>query len=115
MAPPLNTPANKPSAISAVYRAPAPLSHPETPLQHTTQHRLTTSLSSHTADNTTNKTTYLSELRNSVVSLQAEINLYLTARMEEDKAQQLKVGGKDESKDEENYGEEVVDDEDEED
>ena len=58
---------------------------------------------------TQEKTAYLSALRSSVVALQNDVNTFLTAKMEEDKAlasaRDLKV---DEKKEEENYGEEVV-------
>ncbi|KAL2265356.1 hypothetical protein VTJ83DRAFT_6456 [Remersonia thermophila] len=68
------------------------------------------------------KTAFLSTLRKSVSALQADINRELTARMEEDKAREAAQagGGKgagkgavvDDEKEEENYGEEVVDEED---
>ena len=62
---------------------------------------------------TTQKTSYLSALRASVVKLQEEVNGFLTRKMEEDKAIAATNGTKvDEKKEEENYGEEVVEDED---
>ncbi|WEW57038.1 hypothetical protein PRK78_002497 [Emydomyces testavorans] len=109
MAPPPNTPANNPSTLNAFYLAPASSSSSssssdpaqrEPPLQHTIQHQLSTSLSSHTADATLLKAAYLSELRGAVTALQSEINAL--------------VEGRDESREEENYGEEVVDEEEEE-
>lgn len=63
------------------------------------------------------KTKYLSELRQSVISMQGQINRELTARMEEDKARDASAaaatGAKvvDDEKEEENYGEEVPEDE----
>jgi hypothetical protein len=69
-------------------------------------------------DSTTveSKTKYLSELRQSVISLQDQVNKELTARMEEDKAREAAAsnGTKivDDEKEEENYGEEVVEEED---
>ncbi|KAK4040464.1 Gon7 family-domain-containing protein [Parachaetomium inaequale] len=63
------------------------------------------------------KAKYLSELRQSVTSLQDRINRELTARMEEDKAREASAaaatGGKvvDDEKEEENYGEEVQEEE----
>jgi len=55
---------------------------------------------------------YLSSLRKATVELQERINKELTDRMEEDKAKDVNGGatGKaiDEKKEEENYGEEVV-------
>ncbi|KAK4251629.1 Gon7 family-domain-containing protein [Corynascus novoguineensis] len=72
------------------------------------------------ADSTTveTKAKYLSELRQSVTSLQDRINRELTARMEEDKAREVSnaaVNGikvVDDEKEEENYGEEVQEEED---
>ncbi|KAL2195900.1 Gon7 family-domain-containing protein [Corynascus similis CBS 632.67] len=72
------------------------------------------------ADSTTveTKAKYLSELRQSVISLQDRINRELTARMEEDKAREASNaainGAKvvDDEKEEENYGEEVQEEED---
>lgn len=61
---------------------------------------------------TKEKTNYLSGLRASVVKLQDEVNTFLTAKMEEDKIIASSSAGKvDEKKEEENYGEEVVDEE----
>lgn len=61
---------------------------------------------------TAEKTAYLSALRAGASQMQAEVNEYLTARMEENKA--TDGGGKDkkgEEKEEEMYGEEDVQDE----
>ncbi|KAG9256711.1 uncharacterized protein F5Z01DRAFT_484132 [Emericellopsis atlantica] len=68
---------------------------------------LPTPSSSATAD----KTQYLQSLREALASTQAEINTELTKRMEEDNG---RAGGKSaaEVKEEENYGEEVVEEED---
>ncbi|KAJ5765354.1 hypothetical protein N7520_004913 [Penicillium odoratum] len=52
---------------------------------------------------------HLTALQSLVPKLQDEINVYLTARMEEDKKAQGQTSEK-ESKEEENYGEEVIDD-----
>lgn len=63
------------------------------------------------------KSKYLSELRQSVISAQGQINRELTARMEEDKAREAGAGTAngakvvDDEKEEENYGEEVVEEE----
>ena len=114
MAPPPNTPANKPSIVKALYRglaSPDP-AQSEPPLHHTFQHELSTSLSSPSPDDISQKSAYLSELKHAVVSLQAEVNTYLTARMEEDSSRisaAARLGEKDERREEENYGEEVVD------
>ncbi|KAI4150695.1 MAG: hypothetical protein L6R39_002183 [Caloplaca ligustica] len=58
------------------------------------------------------KTEYLSSLRTSVTQLQDEVNVFLTEKMDEDKALAAKAGVKvDEKKEEEYYGEEDVGDE----
>ena len=62
---------------------------------------------------------YLGALRKATAELQERINAELTQRMEEDKARDatdaaekgMKNGVVDEGKEEENYGEEVVEDE----
>lgn len=65
-------------------------------------------LPSSSTQNTKEKTEYLSALRKSVILLQAEVNEYLTARMEDDKATTGSSGqAVDEQKQEQNYGEEV--------
>lgn len=62
---------------------------------------------------TEEKTAYLSALRKSVSKLQEEVNSFLTQEMECYKALPLQDGGKvDDKKEEDNYGEEVLDDED---
>lgn len=65
------------------------------------------------------RTTYLCSLKSAVAELQDKINTELTTRMEEDKAREAsanesltsKLKGVDESKEEDNYGEEVVEEE----
>lgn len=60
------------------------------------------------------RTSYLADLRAAVVDVQAKVNKELTARMDEDKAQDAtgpKIPDVDEAKEEENYGEEVVEEE----
>ncbi len=57
------------------------------------------------------KTNYLSALRKSVIKLQEEVNVFLTTKMEEDKALAVNAGMKaDDRAEEENYGEEKVED-----
>ncbi|KAI9848968.1 MAG: hypothetical protein M1837_005857 [Sclerophora amabilis] len=65
------------------------------------------------------KTAQLASLRSSVTKLQDQINTFLTQKMEEDKsttsgngAGDSRARGVDEGKEEENYGEEVVNDDD---
>ncbi|KAM0236025.1 hypothetical protein ACHAPO_005248 [Fusarium lateritium] len=57
---------------------------------------------------TTDKASYLKALRASIADTQSTINQELTARMEQDKARDAAA----EAKEEENYGEEVVEEED---
>ncbi|OIW25829.1 Gon7 family protein [Coniochaeta ligniaria NRRL 30616] len=60
------------------------------------------------------KTSYLAGLRAAVVDTQEKVNKELTARMDEDKARDAtgqKIADVDEAKEEENYGEEVVEEE----
>ena len=53
---------------------------------------------------------YLTVLRSAVVALQEETNKFLTQKMEEDNASSGQIQNSDDAKEEENYGEEVVDD-----
>jgi hypothetical protein len=76
-------------------------------------HKLATPATSDTAD----RVAYLTALRKATAELQERINTELTQRMEEDKAREAtgeagkgkKNGPVDEGKEEENYGEEVID------
>ncbi|PVH83847.1 Gon7-domain-containing protein [Cadophora sp. DSE1049] len=114
MASPAPTPTTTNStspALTATYTSPTnvPFTH-STPLP---------SLSSTSSTGTAQKTQYLSTLRQATSQMQEVINKELTARMEEDNARAAegangkgKVKGVDENKEEENYGEEVVDEED---
>ena len=67
------------------------------------------SIPSSTEDTAATKAAHLAALRSQLPKLQDEINVYLTARMEEDKKSQGQLSEK-EAKEEENYGEEVVED-----
>lgn len=95
----------------------------------TTPFNISTPLSLPNSDSATHKTAYLSNLREVVSALQERINGELTARMEEE-AREVAVtstisttngkvgksvvaGGVDEAAEEENYGEEVVGDDEE--
>jgi len=78
-----------------------------------TAHTFTTPLQSLPASNlsTADKTSYIADLRTKVTQLQADLNAFLTERMEEDKAREAGSGGatrrtKDEEREEEMYGEE---------
>lgn len=90
------------STLSATYSSPtnAPFT-------------ITKTLNEPEADNIESRTNYLANLRKEVAGLQEGINKELTARMEEDKARDAssKTADIDEAKEEENYGEEVVEEE----
>lgn len=61
------------------------------------------------AANTDARVAYLNKLRSTAVQLQGQINDFLTQKMDEDKAVASKAGTViDDKKEEENYGEEVV-------
>jgi hypothetical protein len=100
------------SAISASYSSPQP---PHT--SYTFRHEIAAPFPSSDdkkQESVATKKAYLSELRGLVTLVQAEVNVFLTERMEEDK-QRAGGGatGKDaeqEAKEEENYGEENVED-----
>ena len=63
-----------------------------------------------TNPSTTQRTEYIASLRTNVQTLQSEVNTCLTQKMEEDKHRNEGGSAKvDEDKEEENYGEEVVD------
>ncbi|KUJ13150.1 uncharacterized protein LY89DRAFT_153390 [Mollisia scopiformis] len=91
--------------LSATYNSPT-----NAPFTHTT--KLPTPATTAPKD----RTAYLSSLKAAVADLQDDINTDLTSRMEEDKAREAsangtsrsKAKGVDESKEEDNYGEEVV-------
>lgn len=73
----------------------------------------THTLPSAVVTSTAEKSAYLSTLRGLVVQTQEQVNTFLTAKMEEDKVVASMAGVKvDEKKAEENYGEEVVEDDD---
>ncbi|PGH00039.1 hypothetical protein GX51_06038 [Blastomyces parvus] len=111
MAVPPNPSLRSPSILQATYTAPA--------TTQTFAHTLSTSLpqGSNSSD-TPAKTVYLSELRGAVSTLQTEVNEFLTSRMEEDNNNNRQASGAEKGKselerrEEENYGEEVLEDED---
>lgn len=78
----------------------------------------TTHLPSPPTTNSTDRTSYLAALRKATAEMQETINKELTSRMEEDKAREAAATGNtkskvvDEAKEEDNYGEEVVEEED---
>ena len=73
----------------------------------------THTLPSAVVTSTTEKSAYLSALRGLVVQAQEDVNAFLTAKMEEDKAVASMAGLKtDDRKAEENYGEEIVEEDD---
>ncbi|RHZ61101.1 hypothetical protein CDV55_105012 [Aspergillus turcosus] len=92
--------------LRAVYESPQPSTH-------TFEYQLSSPapFSTSSAEKTKVKVAYLSELRSLVPKLQDEINVFLTQRMEEDKKEAEAQGrqlSEKEAKEEENYGEEVV-------
>ncbi|KAE8375982.1 Gon7 family-domain-containing protein [Aspergillus bertholletiae] len=91
--------------LRAVYAAPQSTQT----FEHTISSPLPSTDSS--PENVQTKIVYLSELRKLVPNLQNDINVFLTERMEEDKklaeAQGRQISEQ-ERKEEENYGEEVV-------
>lgn len=82
-----------PSSLTATYSSPN--------TSQTFSHPLPQANTSSTAE----KTTYLAALRTSVTKLQDEVNVFLTAKMEEDKKAGEKV---DDKREEDNYGEDGV-------
>ncbi|KAF2005046.1 hypothetical protein P154DRAFT_571262 [Amniculicola lignicola CBS 123094] len=54
---------------------------------------------------TEDRVAYLAKLQTSIKTLQADVNAFLTQKMEDDKAAAGKI---DDAKEEENYGEEVI-------
>ena len=94
---PLLTMSTKSALLTADYAAPAGT------------HKFSHELPSASADNVTDKTAYLSALRSKNTELQAEINAFLTQKMEEDvKAAEGRPTkrSKKEEREEEMYGEE---------
>ncbi|KAH7117034.1 hypothetical protein B0J11DRAFT_442840 [Dendryphion nanum] len=92
------------SAPSALYKSPtADAVHNISP---------SSTLPALSSDPTTNdRVAYLAALQSSVKDLQAEVNTFLTQKMEEDKVIVGQIGAKvDDAKEEENYGEEIVED-----
>ncbi|KAA8646909.1 hypothetical protein EYZ11_007538 [Aspergillus tanneri] len=94
-------------SLRAVYSAPHS--------SHTFEHRLASPAASSDSpsENVKAKVAYLSELRKLVPTLQNDVNVFLTERMEEDKKLAEAQGrhiSEQEAKEEENYGEEVVED-----
>ncbi|KAF9895046.1 hypothetical protein FE257_004674 [Aspergillus nanangensis] len=97
-------------SIRAVYNSP----DQQQPSSSTFEHHITAappSSSDPSPENVQAKVAYLKELRKLTPVLQNDINVFLTERMEDDKkaaeAQGKKLSEK-EAKEEENYGEEVM-------
>ncbi|OTA51964.1 hypothetical protein K449DRAFT_258390 [Hypoxylon sp. EC38] len=116
--------------VRAIYTNSKHADNPSpSPPSSTTSFNISTPLSLPNSDSTTYKTAYLSDLREVVSALQERVNGELTARMEEEAREVAsmsttsttngKVGksvvaaGVDEAAEEENYGEEVVGDDEE--
>ncbi|KAI9664317.1 MAG: hypothetical protein M1831_002250 [Alyxoria varia] len=97
-------------ALTAQYTSPS-ISDPQS-------FRQPVSVSNANPSNTSETTTYLVELKQSMTKLQSEVNAFLTEKMGEDKAQENTNGNKaasnkhrqiDEKKEEDMYGEEADD------
>ncbi|MCJ1372779.1 hypothetical protein MMC20_004004 [Loxospora ochrophaea] len=91
------TEATEPAQLTATYKS----SNGDKTFQHDLP--VTTSTPS-----TTEKTAYLTTLRSSVVKLQEDVNVFLTKKMDEDKAKGIAASAKSDGQEEQNYGEEVV-------
>lgn len=90
--------------LSAAYDAP-----------HAEPFRVESSFPAPTSTSVEDKSKSLANLRASITEVQADINRRLTANMEADKAREAAETGKpvvDDVKEEENYGEEVVNEDD---
>ncbi|KAI1086544.1 hypothetical protein F5B19DRAFT_137645 [Rostrohypoxylon terebratum] len=111
--------------ITAIYTNSKPIhsssssssSSPSNPAS-TTPFTLATSLALPDPDSSARKIMYLETLRKAVLKLQEQVNSELTARMEEEARETAviptaskRLGIVDEAAEEENYGEEVVEDE----
>lgn len=103
-------------SLNAVYtRLPSSSSAPTSSDSKTFTHPLPTAPGAATTES---RTAALAALREASVQLQSEVNVFLTAKMDEDNAAAAAaaVGGQnarkadDDAKEEENYGEEVVGD-----
>ncbi|KAL4784067.1 EKC/KEOPS complex, subunit Gon7 [Aspergillus varians] len=100
-----------PSTDSQLNRLHAAYTSPQ--LNRTFEHTINSTAPNPSDENVKVKVAYLSELRKLVPVLQNDINVFLTERMEEDKkaiAAQGRQLSEKEAKEEENYGEEVVED-----
>lgn len=103
----IEAPQQKFELLTATYQSPT-----NEPFTHTQK------LPAPPTAKTTDRTAYLATLRKATAEMQETINKELTARMEEDKAREAAANGVskakvvDEAKEEDNYGEEVVEDED---
>jgi len=100
----MSTSASEPTTLTATYLSPTNDSFTHT-------HPLQTPPSTSAED----RVAYLSSLKTAVAKLQERVNKELTERMEDDKGKDSgSAGGKgvvDEKKEEENYGEEIVEEE----
>lgn len=95
----------------ATQTATATYTSPTSTSPHTITSTPLPSLSSSSPPSTSDRTAYLDGLSASIIQLQANVNTFLTQKMEEDKAAAEKEGKAskvDDEKEEENYGEEVV-------
>ncbi|KAF3482697.1 uncharacterized protein GIQ15_02021 [Arthroderma uncinatum] len=112
-----DTTLDKSSILTAVYQSPRTSQDTAAPPAHVFAQQLSASVSPSGEHSPAKRTAYLAELRGSIISLQADVNAFLTEKMEDDKRREAQESGgvaaADEKKEEDNYGEEVVNDEDE--
>ncbi|KAL8380964.1 hypothetical protein RB595_005320 [Gaeumannomyces hyphopodioides] len=95
------------SVVSATYKSPT-----NEPFTATNDITTATPIPSSTLS-LEDKTKFLQDLRASVSVVQEQVNKELTRRMDEDKVREATAGNPvDEAKEEQNYGEEVVDEDD---
>ncbi|KAM5429540.1 hypothetical protein McanMca71_006835 [Microsporum canis] len=108
-----NSRPEKQVVLKAVYQSPRTSEETTAPPAHLFSQRLSASIPPFGEYSLAERTAYLAELRTSIVSLQADVNAFLTEKMEDDKLREQGSGTTDDKKEEDNYGEEVVNDEDE--
>ncbi|KAL8346538.1 hypothetical protein RB601_003786 [Gaeumannomyces tritici] len=96
------------SVVSATYKSPT-----NEPFAAASDITTATPVPPSAALSLEDKTKFLQDLRASVSAVQEQVNKELTRRMDDDKAREATAGNPvDEAKEEQNYGEEVVDEDD---
>ncbi|EFQ99514.1 hypothetical protein MGYG_02528 [Nannizzia gypsea CBS 118893] len=102
----------KTALLKAIYQAPRTSQETTEPPARVFTKQLSAAIPPSDEHSPAGRTAYLAELRGSIVSLQADVNTFLTEKMEEDKLRDIQQGGAttDDKTEEDNYGEEVVND-----